>query len=105
MIEQIASRLKTLRQAFDYSGAYVADQIGYSPNQLWQIEKGNCIPKIDFIAKVCTVYGISIDFLVFGSDEDFQNHINELFKHDMDAELVAVMVQQGYGRANTRWHR
>ena len=103
MIEQLGKRLKQLREAHGYSGTYVGDEIGYSPNTLWQVEKGATKANIEFIANICTFYGIPIDVLVFGSDADFQEHIDKI--EGMDEALSQSLERIGYGRANTRWHK
>ena len=79
MIEQIASRLKLLRFALDMKVEDVSYQINYSANHIWQIERATSKPNIEFIAKICKVYGISIDLLVYGTDKEFQQLINEIY--------------------------
>ena len=79
MIEQIAKRLKLLRFALDITAEDVALQINYSANQIWRVERETCKPNIDFVAKICKVYGVSIDLLVYGTDKDFQKLINEIY--------------------------
>lgn len=104
MIEQLGKRLKQLRNAHDLSGVYVADEIGFSTNSVWQAEKGTTRTNIEFMANICKFYGVSMDLLVLGSDADFQRHIDSVYTQEIDADLVETMIQQGYGRANTRWH-
>lgn len=79
MIEQIASRLKLLRFALDMKVEDVSYQIEYSPTQFWNIERAASKPNIEFIAKLCKVYGVSIDLLVYGTDKEFQQLINEIY--------------------------
>ena len=103
MIEQLGKRLKQLREAHDLPGSYVADEIGFSTNSVWQAEKGTTRTNIEFMANICKFYGISMDLLVFGSDADFQQHIDKT--EGMDEELSQSLERIGYGRANTRWHK
>ncbi|MBD8037110.1 helix-turn-helix transcriptional regulator [Solibacillus sp. A46] len=79
MIEQIAKRLKLLRNALDITAEDVAFQINYSANQIWRVEAGTCKPNIEFVAKMCKVYAVSIDLLVYGSDKEFQMLINKIY--------------------------
>lgn len=79
MREQIAKRLKLLRFALDMSADDVANQINCSANHIWQIERARCKTNIESIAKLCKLYGVSIDLLVYGSDKEFQLLINEIY--------------------------
>ena len=79
MIEKIASRLKLLRMALEKTAEDVGHEIGYSANHIWQIERATSKPNIEFIAKICKVYAISIDTLVHGTDKEFQAILNEIY--------------------------
>ena len=75
MIEQIAKRLKLLRFALNISADDVAHQINCSTNHIWQIERARCKPNIESIANMCKLYGVSIDLLVNGTGDEFQQVI------------------------------
>lgn len=79
MFEKIGSRLRLLRFALDMKAEDVAHQINYSTNQVWLVERGESKPNIEFIALICEAYGISIDFLIYGTDKKFQQLINEIY--------------------------
>lgn len=79
MREQIAKRLKLLRFAVVMTADDVAHQINCSANHIWQIERARCKTNIESIAKMCKLYGVSIDLLVYGSDKEFQQVINSIY--------------------------
>ena len=79
MREQIAKRLKSLRFATGMTADDVAHQINCSANHIWQIERARCKTNIESIAKLCKLYGVSIDLLVYGSDKEFQQAINTIY--------------------------
>ena len=79
MREQIAKRLKSLRFATGMTADDVAHQINCSANHIWQIERARCKTNIESIAKMCKLYGVSIDLLVYGSDKEFQQVINSTY--------------------------
>lgn len=80
MLKLIARRLKLIRNALDMTAEDVAHKINYSANHIWQIERGNSKPNIEFIARICKVYGLSIDLLVYGTDKEFHAILNKAYK-------------------------
>lgn len=80
MLEVIANRLKLVRNALDMNAEDVAHEINYSANLIWQIERAASKPNIDFIVRICKVYNLSIDVLVYSTDKEFQEILNDIYK-------------------------
>jgi transcriptional regulator with XRE-family HTH domain len=66
-MESINDRIKALRKNKGLSQAKLAEKIGMSQRMLSAIEVGDNKPTIDVLAKIATFYGVSADYLLFGS--------------------------------------
>lgn len=61
-----ASRMLHLRQALHLSQEQAATLLGISRVGLVRYENGTRIPSVDILARICTGYRISADWLLFG---------------------------------------
>lgn len=95
-MKNVGSRLKQLRLAYDLSGALVADKIGLSANQLWNVERGDSVASSVVVAKLSKVYKISLDLLFFGDEQTFMALINKIYAGEVQHDHYTL---QGYGRA------
>lgn len=60
-----AARLRMLRsQRPDITQDRLADSVGVSQNAIGKWERGESVPRIDALRKICDVYGVSADYLV-----------------------------------------
>jgi len=60
-----AARLRMLRsQRPDITQDRLADEVGVSQNAIGKWERGESVPRIDALRKLCEVYGVSADYLV-----------------------------------------
>lgn len=69
--EQLAKRLKLLRTACNYRAIDVAERIGYHKETVSKSERAMSLPSIDYMARVCQLYGVSIDVVALGTDTEF----------------------------------
>lgn len=64
-IRELRKLLKLTQQAF-------ADQIGFSQNYIWQLEKGERTPSDRTIADICRIFGVDRIWLETGVGEPFR---------------------------------
>lgn len=76
--ERVGERLRKLRKSTNTTSKELAEAICYSINQIFHIERGASRANIEYIALICEFYDISIDSLVFDTDEQFEELLNEL---------------------------
>ena len=67
-IQQIAERLRGLRDALELEIEEMALQCGISPEQLREYENGNVDIPVSFLHSLSSVYGIEMTALMFGSE-------------------------------------
>jgi transcriptional regulator with XRE-family HTH domain len=65
---EIGSRLRDSRNALKLSQRDVASQLGVSDSAVSSWEAGERMPGAEALADVCLVYGVSADYILFGTD-------------------------------------
>lgn len=90
---QFGKRLKSQRALFNISQEKLAETIGCSTQYIYQIESGKCKPSIDTLLSLSDYFGISIDYLLKGND----NNSNDI----LDSVLSNFTPLQRESLANT----
>lgn len=67
----VGKRLRNQRKQFDWDRKFVAGKIGVVEKYYADIERGTCGMSIETLIALTELYGISIDFLIYGSEENF----------------------------------
>lgn len=68
--EMMGFRLKKARERVGLTQDAVCQEIGLANNQsLSSYERGTNCPTVDTVKKLCKVYGVSADYLLFGDDQ------------------------------------
>ena len=62
-------RIKKLRKELNLSGEECSSQIGCSISHLFNIESGNTKPSLDILMSLSSIFGITIDELLFEDNE------------------------------------
>lgn len=98
ILDKIIEGIKEIREVKNLTQQEMADQTGISKSFIGNVESGKQSPSYDFIVKLCTTYGISLDWLFFRSgkmyriDNDFLNQVEEqyiqLVKNIMKLNLI-----------------
>ncbi|MFC7188409.1 helix-turn-helix domain-containing protein [Halocatena marina] len=65
---KIEEKLAELLAVTDRSNAEIADEVGISPSSLTHYRLGQSRPSLDNLIKLSDVFGVSLDYLVFGND-------------------------------------
>ena len=86
-IEKFTYRLIVLMEDFNMTQIDLAEKVGISNVTISRYLSGDRIPRLDFITRIASVFGVSIDYLLGISnqkDDDTQNT-----NYDVDIALLA----------------
>lgn len=95
-VVDIGIRLRHLRNKKEFTLSTVSVAVGFSARQLSLYETGKVEPNIEKLKKLAGFYGISLAFLLFGSNMHNKNLpklSDKLTKKEFD---VAFLIIQGY---------
>lgn len=73
-------RLKYQRAMFNISQEKLAEIIGCSTQYIYQIESGKCKPSIDTLLSLSDYFGVSIDYLLKGNDNNTNDILDSVLK-------------------------
>ena len=73
-IQQIAERIRGLRDALDLTREEMAANCGISPHLLAEYESGNVDIPVSFLHELSSVYGIEMTALMFGSEPTMNSY-------------------------------
>lgn len=76
---EIGCRLRDCRNILNLSQKEVASQLGVSDSAVSSWEAGERMPGAEALADVCLVYGVSSDYILFGTDM-VPRDLRELFQ-------------------------
>ena len=66
---EIGANIKTARQAAGYTQEKLAEELGFTTNQISAVECGASGVTIETLRRLCGILGVSADALLFGSTE------------------------------------
>lgn len=69
----IGSRIREIREIKGYTREQLAEYAEISANFLWEIEVERKCMKVQNLAKLAVALDVHIDYLVFGSHQNFEN--------------------------------
>jgi transcriptional regulator with XRE-family HTH domain len=67
-MKEISERIKELRTQLHLSQEYVANYLGLNRTSFTQLENGNRKVTADDVAKLSTLFGVSADMIIHGTD-------------------------------------
>jgi len=70
---EIGKNIKALRKSKGITATFVAQNIGVTSSVLSEIERGKSSPTIDKVVALSDFFGVSIDYLVRGSNVSNNN--------------------------------
>ena len=62
--EVIAKNLTELRRTHKMTQQQLADKLGYSPKAISRWERGETLPDIEMLCKICDMYGVKFEYLL-----------------------------------------
>jgi transcriptional regulator with XRE-family HTH domain len=72
---EAGERIKEFRKKRGFTQKELSGSIEYSDAYLSEIERGISKPSRDFLIKLTEVYGISIDYILYGSEEEQKKYL------------------------------
>jgi transcriptional regulator with XRE-family HTH domain len=63
-MNRFGEKLRTLREQRSLSLKQLGDKLNVSKTYVWEMEKGEKIPNIVMLTKICDVFGVSCDKLI-----------------------------------------
>lgn len=73
---EVAKRIKNLREAKNLTQNALANNAGVSPTYIYQLEKGEKSPTIEYLDHICWGLGISIEEF-FSAKEQLENKLDD----------------------------
>ena len=80
MEKKVGDRIKELRQKANLTQAELADKMGFTSQTVSNWESGSREPDIAALAKLSSLFNVSLDYLLLGKEEE------TIGLDDMDAE-------------------
>lgn len=65
-VDDVAARLRQTREAFRMKPSEFADNAGIARNAYAQYESGQRLPRLDIAIKLCSTYGLTLDWIFRG---------------------------------------
>lgn len=62
-MQEVAMKLRRIREIYGYSQDYVADRLGISQPAYWQKENGKRIPSEERLEQIATLYNLTVEDL------------------------------------------
>lgn len=66
---EIGSNIQTAREKAGYTQEQLSELLGLSPNHISAIERGVSAVSLNSVRKICCLFGISADTIIFGNNE------------------------------------
>ena len=80
---RIGLNIQAAREHAGYTQEALSELIGVTPNHLSAIERGASGASLETIERLCNIFGVSADFLLFGKSQadDFTDEIAAQLSH------------------------
>ena len=76
---EVGAKIKSLREARRMSQNALANEAGISPTYIYQLERGEKSPTVEYLNHICWGLGITIEeFFQTGSSKSVSDRINAL---------------------------
>ena len=95
----LGEKLKELREKKGYKQTDVADLVPVSPSGYRGWESGTTIPDTRTLAKLCEIFEVSADYLLFGKEEEKKTegvYELEIYKEEDRVAVVGILNKNGY---------
>lgn len=66
---EIGANIQAAREQAGYTQERLAEILGFSPNHISAIERGVSAISLDALRKICSLFGVSADAIIFGKNE------------------------------------
>lgn len=90
MANKFGDRIKNLRIKANLTQAELAEKLGYTPQTISYWEAGSREPDLDSLSNLSALFGVSLDYLIFGKQEqtiglddmDDKKRLSYVIRHD-----------------------
>ena len=94
----LGENIYNYRVSKGWSQTYLADTLGVSRQSVSKWENNSAVPDLDKLIKMKTIFGVSLDELVFGKENDVVTKTDEVsVKHSRSVRTVSGMVMLVFG--------
>ncbi|MCP5051107.1 MAG: helix-turn-helix transcriptional regulator [bacterium] len=83
----IAARLKAIREALGFTQTEFAQKIGSSGPSISELEKGKYKPNLDMIIRMATDFKVNLYYIIFGQGKMF-SELRDVPYHDFPVRIV-----------------
>lgn len=88
--ETISRNISELRKESKMTQTDLANQLNYSDKAVSRWERGDTLPDIDTLCKICELFGVSFDYLI--SDNPLKQKNNNISKFQMGNRLTITLL-------------
>lgn len=89
--EIIAENLVKLRKANGITQLELAEQLNYSDKAVSKWENGDTVPSIEVLLTICSMYGITLDYLVHENEEGAEKDF-DAYKTSRNNKLIITLL-------------
>ena len=76
--EKCGTRIRQIRKQNGYTQERLAEELNMDRSVLSRVEAGKYVCGVDFLAQIASLFGVSLDFLVFGKVQSQETvHLRE----------------------------
>jgi transcriptional regulator with XRE-family HTH domain len=90
-MEEVATKLRRIREIFGYSQEYVAERMGISQPAYWQKENGKRMPSNDRFEQIAELYNLTIEDLKYGELNTVLIKVHELQIENLRSKIPAFI--------------
>jgi transcriptional regulator with XRE-family HTH domain len=94
-MEEVATKLRRVREIFGYSQEYVAERMGISQPAYWQKENGKRMPSNDRFEQIAELYNLTIEDLKYGELNTVLIKVHELQIEILRSKIPAFTLTLG----------
>lgn len=76
---EIGANIQAAREQAGYTQEQLSEILGLSPNHMSAIERGVSAVSLDALRKICSLFGVSADVILFGKNEP-SSEVNSIAK-------------------------
>lgn len=82
-LRAIGARIKELRRSQNMTQEQAADRLDFGWNHYSHVESGMGKGSLDFYCKTAKLFGVSVDYLLFGAENDSMTQLQEIVQRNM----------------------
>ncbi|NOU82944.1 helix-turn-helix domain-containing protein [Paenibacillus sp. LMG 31459] len=90
-MNKIGDNIRLLRKRMGLTQIDFSKQIGISQGTLSDIEQGHCNPSVETVLSIHEQYGVSLDLILKGSEEDQSAKLHLKDKRNDEEELIEII--------------